>query len=53
MVSVILDNQAAGLKPDEIIHSYPTLSEEAVLAAMAYAAELAWERVNSQLGESG
>ena len=41
MVSVILDNLAAGLTPDEIAHSYPTLTPEAVRAAIAYAAELA------------
>jgi uncharacterized protein (DUF433 family) len=45
MVSVILDNLAAGLTPDEIIASYPSLSREAIQAAMAYAAELARERV--------
>jgi len=45
MVSVVLDNLAAGLTPDEIVRSYPSLSREAVQAAMAYAAELARERV--------
>ena len=45
MVSVVLDNLAAGLTPDDIIRSYPTLSREAVQAAMAYAAELARERI--------
>ena len=45
MVSVVLDNLAAGLTPDEIIHSYPSLSHEAVRAAVAYAAELARERI--------
>jgi uncharacterized protein (DUF433 family) len=45
MVSVILDNLAAGLTPAEIVHSYPTLSVQAVLAAITYAAELARERV--------
>jgi uncharacterized protein (DUF433 family) len=45
MVSVILDNLAAGLSLDEILHSYPSLSREAVQAAIAYAAELARERV--------
>jgi len=45
MVSVVLDNLAAGLTPEEIIHSYPSLSREAVQAAIAYAAELARERV--------
>ena len=30
MLSVVLDNLAAGLTPDEILHSYPSLSREAV-----------------------
>jgi uncharacterized protein (DUF433 family) len=45
MVSVVLDNLAAGLTPDEILHSYPSLTRETVQAAIAYAAELARERV--------
>jgi uncharacterized protein (DUF433 family) len=45
MVSVVLDNLAAGQTPDEIVHLYPTLHREDVTAAMAYAAELARERV--------
>jgi uncharacterized protein (DUF433 family) len=45
MVSVILDNLAAGLSPDEILQSYPSLNREAVQAAITYAAELARERV--------
>jgi len=45
MVSVILDNLAVGLSPDEILRSYPALSREAIQAAMTYAAELARERV--------
>lgn len=45
MVSVILDNLAAGLTPEEIVRSYPTLSRQAVQAAMSYAAELARERL--------
>ncbi len=45
MVSVVLDNLAAGLTPDEIIRSYPSLDRAAVQAAIAYAAELARERV--------
>ena len=45
MVSVVLDNLAAGLTPDEIVRSYPSLSHEAVQAAVTYAAELARERV--------
>ena len=45
MVSVVLDNLAAGLTPDEILGSYPSLSREAIQAAIAYAAELGRERV--------
>lgn len=45
MVSVILDNLAAGLTSDEIIESYPTLDQESIQAAIAYAAELVRERV--------
>jgi len=45
MVSVVLDNLAAGLNVNEIVKSYPSLTPEAVQAAMAYAAELARERV--------
>ncbi|MCK4245919.1 DUF433 domain-containing protein [Candidatus Bipolaricaulota bacterium] len=45
MVSVILDNLAAGLSLDEILQSYPSLNREAVQAAITYAAELARERV--------
>jgi hypothetical protein len=44
-VSVILDNLAAGLMPDEILQSYPSLTRDDVSAAVAYAAELARERV--------
>ncbi len=44
MVSVVLDNLAAGSTPDEIIESYPTLTKEDVKAAIAYGAELAKER---------
>jgi uncharacterized protein (DUF433 family) len=43
MVSVILDNLVAGLSVKEIITSYPSLTPEAIQAAMAYAAELARE----------
>ena len=45
MVSVVLDNLAAGLAPDEIVRTYPSLNHEAVQAAIAYAAELGRERV--------
>lgn len=45
MVSVVLDNLAASQTPEDIIRSYPALTPEAVQAAMAYAADLARERV--------
>ena len=45
MVSVVLDNLAAGLSVEEILLSYPSVTKEAVQAAIAYAAELARERV--------
>lgn len=45
MVSVILDNLADGLSADEIVQSYPSLTVDDVRAAMAYAADLARERV--------
>ena len=45
MVTVILDNLAAGLDAEEIVKSYPTVSRDAVQAALRYAAELAKERV--------
>ena len=45
MVSVVLDNLAAGVTPDEILKSYPSLTREAVRAAIAYAADLARERI--------
>lgn len=45
IVSVVLDNLAAGLKPEEITDSYPSLTLADVQAAIAYAADLARERV--------
>jgi uncharacterized protein (DUF433 family) len=45
MVSVVLDNLAAGLTPEQIVESYPSLSTGSVHAAIAYAAELARERI--------
>jgi uncharacterized protein (DUF433 family) len=43
-ISVILDNVAAGIEMDELVSSYPSLTEDDVKAAIAYAAELARER---------
>ncbi len=45
MVSVILDNLAAGESMERILHSYPTLKPEDIHAALWYAAELARERI--------
>lgn len=45
MVSVILDNLAAGVSPDEMLGDYPSLTHEDILAAVSYAAELANERI--------
>ena len=45
MVSVVLDNLAAGGTTADILRLYPTLAPEDVAAAIAYAAELARERV--------
>jgi uncharacterized protein (DUF433 family) len=45
MVSVILDNLAAGTSRDEVLMSYPSLKSEDLDTAIAYAAELARERV--------
>ena len=45
MVSVVLDNLAAGGTAEKILRDYPSLRPEAIPAAMAYAAELARERV--------
>jgi uncharacterized protein (DUF433 family) len=43
-VSVILDNLAAHVTPDEIVRSYPSATREGIDACIAYAAELARER---------
>ena len=45
MVSVVLDNLAAGADVAEIVRLYPSLKPEDVAAAIAYAAELARERL--------
>lgn len=45
MVSVILDNLAAGEPVERILKNYPTLKPEDLQAALQYAAELARERV--------
>lgn len=45
MVFVVLDNIAAGGTAEEILRDYPSLWPEAIPAAIAYAAELARERI--------
>ena len=44
MVSVVLDNLAAGFSVNDILKSYPSLTRESVQAAIGYAAELSRER---------
>jgi len=45
LVSVVLDNLAAGLPLDEIIGSYPRLTRESIQACIAYAADLTREEI--------
>ncbi len=45
MVSVILDNLAAGLSAEDILKEYPSLKPRDIQAAIAYGAELARERI--------
>ena len=45
MVSIILDNLAAGLTPEQIIESYPGLNRNSILAAISYAADISRERI--------
>lgn len=45
MVSVVLDNVAAGIGTEQILNDYPSLAPEDIQAAISYAAELARERV--------
>ena len=44
-VSVVLDNLAAGETPERILEQYPSLKPEHIPAAIAYAADLARERI--------
>jgi uncharacterized protein (DUF433 family) len=44
-VSLLLDQLASGVTADELIADYPQLTHEDVLAAMAYGAEAARERI--------
>ncbi|MCS7470035.1 DUF433 domain-containing protein [Stieleria sp. ICT_E10.1] len=44
-VSVVPDNLAQGVEKTEILRSYPSINAEDVDACIAYAAELARERI--------
>jgi uncharacterized protein (DUF433 family) len=44
-VTVVLDNLAAGLSTEEILAEYPSLHAEDIRATMAYAADIARERL--------
>ena len=44
-VTVVLDNLAAGETPERILDQYPTLQPQHIPAALAYAADLARERI--------
>lgn len=45
MVSLIIDNIAAGVSRQDVLRSYPSLRDEDIDAALQYAAELARERI--------
>lgn len=45
MVSVALDNLAAGRTIEQVMSSYPSLTREDVQAAIGYAAELARDQI--------
>ena len=44
MVSVVLDNLAAGMTVEQTVELYPSLSRESIQAAISYAADLTRER---------
>ena len=44
-VSVVLDNLADGETPEQILEEYPSLKPDHIPAAIAYAADLARERI--------
>lgn len=44
-VSIVLENLAAGVTSAELHEQYPTLPADAVPAALAYAADLARDRI--------
>jgi uncharacterized protein (DUF433 family) len=45
MVSVIVDNIAAGVSREELLRSYPSIRDEDIDAALQYAADLTRERI--------
>ena len=47
LVTTVLGNLASGMDSEEITKSYPSVSREAVRAALSYAAAVASERVVS------
>jgi len=44
-VSTIVGNVKAGMTIEDIINEYPQLNEEAIEAALAYDANMAWKRL--------
>lgn len=46
MVSVVLDNLAAGLSAEDLVREYPSLTPESIRAAVAYASDVV--RVNEK-----
>ena len=51
-VTGVSDNLAAGLSHEEILESYPSLTEDRIRAVAAYGADLARERI-VDLGRRG
>ncbi len=45
LVSTVLDNLAADIPHEEIVASYPAIGKDDIRAAIAYAADLASDRV--------
>lgn len=45
MVSVLVDNIAAGVSRQELLRSYPSIRDEDIDAALQYAADLTRERI--------
>jgi uncharacterized protein (DUF433 family) len=45
MVSTVLDNLAADLNAEQILKEYPSLSLDSIRAALAYASDLAKDRL--------